>query len=70
MILTGQIKQLQLFWVDKRNPDKVVYSRKFEIPIISLDFYSTHDRAGAFRTYVCSQGLPLSKYSQGNFNES
>ena len=24
MILTGQIKQLQLFWVDKRNPDKVI----------------------------------------------
>ena len=23
MILTGQLKQLQLFWVDKRNPDKV-----------------------------------------------
>ena len=25
MILTGQIKQLQLFWVDKRNPDKVLF---------------------------------------------
>ena len=27
MILTGQIKQLQLFWVDKRNPDKVLISQ-------------------------------------------
>ena len=29
MILTGQLKQLQLFWVDKRNPDKVLIGRTF-----------------------------------------
>ena len=47
MILTGQIKQLQLFWVDKRNPDKVIMSKKIEFSFMISDFCSTHDRARA-----------------------
>ena len=38
MILTGQIKQLQLFWVDKRNPDKVIMSKKDLILIYDYRF--------------------------------
>ena len=38
MILTGQIKQLQLFWVDKRNPDKVIMSKKDLILIYDFRF--------------------------------
>ena len=70
MILTGQIKQLQLFWVDKRNPDKVIMSKKIEFSFMISDFYSTHDRARAIWPYICSQGLPFPEYNKGTLRLS
>ena len=70
MILTGQIKQLQLFWVDKRNPDKVIMSKKIEFSFMISDFYSTHDRARAIWSYICGQGLPFPEYNKGKLGLS
>ena len=40
MFITGQIKKLQLFWVDKRNKDKVKSRFNNKSFNLNLDFYS------------------------------